>query len=93
MIVRIATEGQYEVGSDTVDRLNEIDARLMTAVQDNDEAEFSRLLADLMSLVRKDGRMVPTGQIVESDVILPPPDTSVEEARRLFAVDGLIPRP
>ena len=92
MIVRIATEGQYEVGSDTVDRLNEIDARLMTAVQDNDEAEFSRLLADLLGIVRRGGQAVPTGQIVESDLILPPPDTSVEEARRLFAADGLIPQ-
>ncbi len=93
MIVRIATEGQYQIDSDTVDRLNEIDTQLMTAVQNNDEVEFERLLADLLGMVRQSGRAVPTGQIVESDLILPPPDTSIEEARRLFTVDGLIPQP
>ncbi|MCL4545911.1 MAG: hypothetical protein M1118_15195 [Chloroflexi bacterium] len=89
MIVRIATEGQYQVGSDILERINEIDSRLVTAVQENDEAEFSRLLADLVGTVRQNGQVVPTEKIVESDLVLPPTDTSLEEARRLFAVDGL----
>ncbi len=93
MIVRISTEGQYDVDSDTVERINEIDTHLMAAVQDNDEVAFSRLLADLVGIVRQGGKVVPTGQLVESDLILPPPDTSLEEARRLFAVDGALPQP
>ena len=90
MIVRIATEGQYQVGSDILERINEIDSRLVTAVQENDEAEFSRLLADLVGTVRQNGQVVPTEKIVESDLVLPPTDTSLEEARRLFAVDASI---
>ncbi len=90
MIVRISAEGQYRVGSATLDRVNEIDNRLVQAIADNDESEFSRLLGELEQVVRQEGQRIPAWEIAESDLVLPPPDTSLEEARRLFAVDGLI---
>ena len=91
MIVRIATEGQFRVGSAALDRLNEIDNTLMAAVAADDGAGFSRLLGELLAVVRGKGQPVATAEIVESDIILPPPDTSLAEARHLFQVDGLIP--
>ena len=91
MIVRIATEGQFRVSSTALDRLNEIDNRLTVAVEGNDEAEFCRLLGEMLGVVRQEGEPVPDVEIVESDIVLPPSDTTLDEARHLFAPDGLIP--
>lgn len=89
MIVRIATEGQFRVGGATLGRINEIDARLLTALKENDGARFSSAMGELMAVVRGEGQPVAADELVESDLILPPPDASIEEARRLFGVDGL----
>ena len=40
MIVRIATEGQYELPDEDVDRLNELDNELVTIVESGDEERF-----------------------------------------------------
>ena len=86
MIVRIATEGQYRVDSGTLDRVHDIDDRLMEAMANDDEAEFHRLLHEMADVVRSQGQAVSTQEIVESDLVVPPPDTSIQEARRLFRV-------
>lgn len=84
MIVRISTEGQFRVGSAALDRLNEIDNKIMVAVQGNDEAAFGRLLDEMLAVARVDGTPVPAEEITESDIVLPPPDTTLEEAVHLF---------
>ena len=41
--------------------------------------------------VRKNGSPVPDDRLEASDVILPPPDVSLEEAKAEFSGEGLIP--
>lgn len=91
MIVRISTEGQYRLSSSALDRLNEIDGRMVDAAARADEEAFLRLLDEMLALVRAEGTPIPPDEIVESDIILPPPDTSMEEARELFQGEGVIP--
>jgi hypothetical protein len=79
VIVRISTEDQY--------RLPDEDA----AVEAGDEARFHRVFEDMLSLVRRDGHRLDDDDLEESDVILPPPDLSFDEARHEFTGDGLIP--
>ncbi len=86
MIVRIATEGQYRVEDGALDRINDIDGQLMAAMAKNDGPEFRRLLGELAQVVRTHGNPVPNDQIVESDLVVPPPDTSLDEARRLYPI-------
>jgi hypothetical protein len=45
----------------------------------------------MLGFVRTNGQPVPDDTLAGSDVILPPPDTSVEEARAEFTGEGLIP--
>jgi len=84
MIIRIATEGQYRIGGKTLSKVGDIDDRLLAAMHSEDKAEFSKLLGSLIDVVRKEGQPIPIDEIVESDLVLPPPDTSLEEARRLL---------
>jgi hypothetical protein len=91
MIVRIATEGQYKVSSGLLDQLNELDNKLIQVVADGDQDSFGDVLEQMIGLVRQQGQPVAAEDLVGSDVILPAPDTTLEEARGLFSGEGLIP--
>ena len=49
------------------------------------------MFSELLEFVRNNGQLVPEDQLGPSDVILPPPDTSLEEAKAEFTGEGLIP--
>lgn len=91
MIVRIATEGQYDLPDEDVDRLNELDNELVSIVESGDEERFQEVFQSLIELVRSDGKPVADDVLEESDVILPPPDLTFAEAGEQFTGDGLIP--
>ena len=91
MIVRILTEGQYNLPGAYVDQLNEIDNRLVEVVEDGDREGFDRLLKEMLDLVRENGTEVPVEEIVESDLVLPEPDITLEEGERLFTGEGMLP--
>ena len=91
MIVRIATEDQYELPDEDAQRLNELDNQAVSAVEAGDEQRFHELWEQMLALVQTDGTPLPDDELVESDVILPPRDTTLEEARADFTGEGLIP--
>jgi hypothetical protein len=91
VIVRIATEGQYEVPDGDKDTLQELDNQAVSACEVRDEEQFHDAFARLLEFVRTNGRPVPEDTLEPSDIILPPPDTSLEDARAEFTGEGLIP--
>ncbi len=91
MIVRIATEGQYRLDDEAVARVNALDNDAVAAVEAGDEPRFTELFGQILALVRAEGERLPDDELHGSDVIVPPPDTSFEEARHEFSGDGLIP--
>ena len=91
MIVRIATEGQYELPDEDVDRLNELDNELVAIVEAGDEERFQEVFQSLIEMIRSDGKPVADDVLEESDVILPPPDLTFAEAGEQFTGEGLIP--
>ncbi|HET9719047.1 MAG TPA: hypothetical protein VFP55_03125 [Solirubrobacteraceae bacterium] len=90
MIVRIATEGQYELDGETGE-LDELDNAAVAACQTGDEAQFRAVYGRLLDYVRSHGRQLGDDYLGGSDLILPPPDVSLEEARAEFSGEGLIP--
>jgi hypothetical protein len=91
VIVRIASEGQFKMEDDEVERLNELDNAAVAAVEKGDEAQFQDLWGKMLELVRSAGRPVEDDELVGSDVILPPADTTFQEAAAEFTGEGLIP--
>ena len=91
MIVRISSEGQYNLPGSFIDRLNEIDNLLVEAVEAENQADYERLLKQMLDLVRDNGEPVPVDELVESDLILPEPDLTLREAEELFVGEGLLP--
>lgn len=91
MIVRILSEGQFNLPGACIDELNEIDNQMVAAVESEDAATFARLLGEMLTLVREKGAPVPVDELVESDLILPETDLTLEEAEHIFIGDGLLP--
>jgi hypothetical protein len=92
LIVRIATEGQYELQGGDEEKLNQLDNDAVAACQDTaNEEQFREIFDRMLDFVRSNGRAIPDEELAASDVILPPPGTTLEEARAEFTGEGLIP--
>ncbi|HWF75371.1 MAG TPA: hypothetical protein VG186_18635 [Solirubrobacteraceae bacterium] len=91
MIIRISQEGQYELADGSVAALNELDNQAVQACEISDEDKFHEAYGRLLEFVRTKGRPVDADHLGGSDLILPPPDVSLEEARTEFTGEGLIP--
>lgn len=91
MIIRISSEGQYRIDSSYLDQLNTLDNEIVTAIAGGDRERYAALLRDLLSLVRDHGTRLGDDELLESQVVLPAPDTTFDEAVELFVDEGLIP--
>ena len=91
MIVWISTEGQYELTLSDAEVLNELDNRAVAACDAGDEEQFQSAFNELIAFVRRNGQPVGEDSLETSEVIIPPPDVSFDEARAEFSGEGLIP--
>ena len=91
MIVRISTEGQYELSDDDTGELNKLDNQAVAACDSEDEQGFRDVFDRLLAFIRDKGHLVADDELVGSDLILPPPDVSLNEAKSEFRGEGLIP--
>jgi len=91
MIARLMNEGQYRIDESVHERLNEIDERAAKALEDGNEEELDMLLQRMWDLVQAEGERVPDDELAPSELVIPPPDLTLEETRKLFSDDGLIP--
>ncbi len=91
MIVRISGEDQYRLDDGLHDQLDKLAGDTHAAVDADDDAGFVRSLTELLDFVRANGARVGDEEIETSDVILPPSDTTLAEARSEFTGEGLIP--
>lgn len=90
MIVRLLGEGQYRVDDSLLGRLNDVDDEAVKAIEAGDEDALRQRLEELARLVQA-GERLGQDHLGASDLIIPPPDLSLAEARELFEGEGLIP--
>ncbi len=91
MIVRILSEGQFDVADEHLEALNELDAQLESAIEAGDEANFGSSLGALLDRVRELGTPMALDALVPSQLLLPHESASLAEVRDLLSGDGLIP--
>jgi len=91
MIIRIMNENQYIVPSLYYDDINQIDNEIVKLIAKGDEKGFKKKYGELIALIRKNGVPMDPKTLKESDLIVPPADTTFEEAKRIFTGEGLIP--
>jgi hypothetical protein len=91
VIVRIATEGQYELQDDDAQALEELDRRVVSACEAGNEQRFADAFSRMIEFVREKGEPVSEDRLAVSDAIIPPPDATLAEVRAEFKAEGLIP--
>ena len=92
-IVRIMGHGQYTVDNRTLKKLNDIDNTIVELVstERSDDTEFKKKLTELNNMVVENGKTLDPHEIIKSDIILPSADLSIDEAKKLFRGEGVIP--
>lgn len=91
MIVRLMGEGQYELDKKHADELNRIDNNIVKIVNRGDEKAYKSEFRKLSDYVRKNGKKISYDVIKPSEIIIPPADLTLEEAKKIFEGEGLIP--
>ena len=56
-----------------------------------DYIEFKRRLFEPTNIVEQNGKQADSREIIQSDIILPSIDLSIDEAKKLFKGEGVIP--
>jgi hypothetical protein len=91
VIVRVFSDGQYRIPEEAQARLHELDEQTVTAIDAGDEAAFTATFKELIDLIHRNGQRLGEDELEPSDLMLPPADTTLEEAREEFTGEGLIP--
>ncbi|HKY12615.1 MAG TPA: hypothetical protein VJL85_04660 [Gaiellaceae bacterium] len=91
MIVRLMGEGQYRIDDELLNQLNELDVQAQAAMDAEDEPALDDKLDQMWQLVRDRGEQLSDDELSASDLIIPPSDLTLEETRKLFSDEGLIP--
>lgn len=89
MIIRIMGEGQYRAPEALCDKLNQIDNRIVDLVEEGKVEEFRSELAKLIFEIKEKGEPIESEELLESDIIVPPEDLSLEEAKDVFKGSGI----
>jgi len=89
LIIRIMGEGQYRAPEALCDELNQIDNRIVHLVEEGKGEEFRNELAKLIFEIKEKGEPIEAEEILESDIIVPPEDLSLEEAKAVFKGSGI----
>ncbi|MGH7705861.1 MAG: PspA/IM30 family protein [Candidatus Dormibacteria bacterium] len=90
VVVRISGEDQYRLSISERPQLEPLDEVLSKAIEQQDQAGYSKALSDLLSFVRAHGTKLPSDSLVPSDVVLPSEDMTLEEATKLLSDDGTV---
>lgn len=85
MIIRILNEGQYQLNGNGLAHLGDLDQRLTQAIASNSDPEFQQAFSQMLDTVRTGGVRLSDCTLAESDLVLPAPDTTLQEAQQLFS--------
>ena len=99
VIIRISGQGQFKVNSEILDKINEIDNSIVDLIENIslgssdhklNQKELQSKLTEMKNLITSKGEPIDDKEIVESDVIVPDSDLSIEEATKIFKEEGVI---
>ena len=91
MIIRILGEGQHKIDAAQLADLNELDNAVEHAISVGDTTEFREALSRLLTEIHEKGTPLAVDVFVESDLVLPAADATLDEVREYLSDEGLLP--
>jgi hypothetical protein len=85
-IVRVIGHGQFRVDNRTAKKISKIDNELIKIIElrKQGEKKYSQRVSEVLGLVKRKGLPLEHKEIIQSDIIVPGADISIEEAKNLF---------
>jgi len=99
VVIRISGQGQFKVNSQILEKINRIDDSIVDLIKSNSsgsedsklkQKELQSKLSEMKNLIISNGQHLDDKEIVESDVILPDSDLTMEEASKIFIDEGIV---
>jgi len=101
IIVRVSGQGQFKVNREILDRINGIDNSIVNLLENTDtdvddnsikvkQKELKEKVIEIINLIRTNGMPLDDKEIIQSQIMIPNPDISVDEAKRIFRGEGII---
>jgi hypothetical protein len=101
IIVRVSGQGQFKVNGEILDRINDIDNSIVNLLENTDvdvdsnsskvkQKELNEKINEIISLIRTNGMPLDDKEITQSQIMIPNPDISVDEAKKIFRGEGII---
>jgi hypothetical protein len=93
-IVRIMGQGQFKINEDIVKRINEMDDTIVQILQNeskSDDQKYRAKITEIVETITSEGQKLEDKELVESDIIVPDTDISIDEAKKVFQGQGVIP--
>jgi hypothetical protein len=101
IIVRVSGQGQFKVNGETLDRINDIDNSIVNLLENTDldgdanstkvkQKELNEKVIEIINLIRTNGMPLDDKEIMQSQIMIPNPDISVDEAKKIFRGEGII---
>ena len=101
LIVRVSGQGQFKVNEEILDRINDIDNSIVNLLENTDvdadanstkvkQKELNEKINEIISLIRTNGTPLDDKEITQSQIMIPNPDISVDEAKKIFRGEGII---
>lgn len=87
IVVRVAGDQQYKLPESIRPALDGLDSALAMVVEAGDVDGFGKCTAELSKLIEANGEKLPPDDLRPSDLIVPSPEMTIEEAKSLLA-DG-----
>jgi hypothetical protein len=101
IIVRVSGQGQFKVNGEILDRINDIDNSIVNLLENTDvdvdsnsskvkQKDLNEKINEIISLIRTNGMPLDDKEITQSQIMIPNPDISVDEAKKIFRGEGII---
>jgi hypothetical protein len=101
IIVRLSGQGQFKVNREILDRINDIDNSIVNLLENadvNDDVNSIKVkqkglnekIIEIINLIRTNGMPLDDKEITQSQIMIPSPDISVDEAKKIFRGEGII---
>jgi len=101
IIVRVSGQGQFKVNREIMDRINDIDNSIVSLLENADtdvdansikvkQKELNEKINEIINLIRTNGMPLDDKEITQSQIMIPNPDISVAEAKKIFRGEGII---
>jgi hypothetical protein len=101
IIVRVSGQGQFKVNREILDRINDIDNSIVNLLENTDtdvdvnsikvkQKALNEKVNEIINLIRTNGMPLDDKEIIQSQIMIPNPDISVDEAKKIFRGEGIV---